>query len=132
MATERIRQYRGALDDPAARPSALDLAVGLAYALLGVGAALVDTVVDGGVTVAEVDAGLRSLYAFALALLYLRGSYTVHWHAKYTFERAAASFHLGTLGAVLGFGGLVVQFVSLQFGIGLAAAGAFSNVLGGS
>lgn len=132
MVTRQMRRYRRALHDPATRPSALNLGVGLVYALLGLLVFLAVTLVGEDAGVGTDDARLWSLYAFAFALFYLGSSYTYHWHAKYTFEQASRSFVLGTLGAALGLCGLVVSFVLPEVGVALSTVGVVSNVVGGS
>ena len=132
MASQRIRRFRRALRDPATRPSALNLGVGLVYALLGLLVYLVVTLVGGDAGFVTDGMALWSLYAFVFALFYLGSSYSYHWHAKYTFERASRSFVLGTLGGALGLCGLVVQPAFPAVGLALSASGIVSNVLGSS
>ncbi|WP_232686304.1 hypothetical protein [Halobacterium zhouii] len=132
MNTRLLHRYRRALSDPATRPSALNLGVALAYLLVAALAALLGAFAGDVAGLTGDGAWLRSMYAFVLALFYLGGSYTYHWHAKYTFERASRSFALGTLGAALGLCGLLVQFAFPMAGTMLSLVGVGSNVLGGS
>lgn len=119
-------RLRRALADSSRRPSVANLAVAVAYALVGVLSLVVASLVDAA------WGGLRVLYGVAFAGLYLLNSYGYHWHAKYTFEQPSRCFVLGSVGAVVGLTGLVVQFAVPGIGVVLAVLGVGSNVLGNS